>query len=116
MAGAVTVVFALAPQEKSIQALILSYRIEAVAPPGKELVNIPLVAHVEDQLVFRRIENPVQRDRQLYHTQIRTEMSTGLRKNRNQLIAYLLSELGKSPFFKTFEVGGRINGVQQPGS
>ena|SRR6516162_4343503 len=116
MAGAVAVVLALAPQEKPIQALVLPNRIEPITPPGKEFVNITLVTYVEDQLVFGRIENPVQCNGQLYHAQVRTEVSTGLRKNRDQLIAYLLSELWKSPFFKTLEVRGRTDGVQQPGS
>ena len=44
---------------------------------------ISLMAYVENQLVFWGIENPVQGNRQLYHTEVRTEMSTGLRENRN---------------------------------
>src|SRR6516162_4814288 len=83
MPCSITIVFALGPQEKSIQPLILANRIEPVPAAGEKLMNIPLMAYVEDQLVFWGIENPVQRNCELYHTQIRTEMSTGLRENRN---------------------------------
>src|SRR5262245_3719463 len=100
MPRAITVVFALGPQQKSIQPLRLPNRLEAVPTAGKELMNIPLMAYVENQLIFWGIENPVQRNRQLHHTQVRTEMSTGLRENRNQFVAYLLCELGKTSVFQ----------------
>src|ERR1700751_489955 len=116
MPCSITVVFALGPQEKSIQPSILPNRIEPVPTTGKKLMDIPLMAHVENQLVFWGIENPVQRNCQLYHTQVRTEVPTGLRENRNQFIPYLLCELGKASLFQTLEVRRRIDSVQQPGS
>ena len=65
----------------------------AIAPAGEHLVDVALMADVEDELVLRRVEDAMQRDGQLDHAEIRPEMAAGLRKNVDQLIAHFLREL-----------------------
>ena len=65
----------------------------AIEPAGKHLVDVALVADVEDELVLRRVENAMQRDGQLDDAEIRSEMAAGLREDLDQLIAHFLREL-----------------------
>ena len=51
------------------------------------------MADVHDESVPRRFENAMQRDRQLDHAKIRSEVSASLGKNFNELIAHFLCEL-----------------------
>ena len=39
-------------------------------PPGEHLVDVALVADVEDELVLRRVEDPMEGDGQLDHPEI----------------------------------------------
>jgi hypothetical protein len=91
--GAVAIVFAFRAQKKSVQPLVLPHRADAIEPAGKHFVDVTLVADVEDETVPRRIEDAMQRDRQLDHAEIRSEMSAGLREDFDQLIAHFLREL-----------------------
>ena len=65
----------------------------AIEPAGKHLVDVALVADVEDELVLRRVEDAMQRDGQLDHAEVRSEMAAGLREDFDQLIAHFLREL-----------------------
>src|SRR5262249_12032513 len=64
-----------------------------VHPAGQQLVHIGLVAGVPDDLIGRGIEDPVQRDGQLYYAQVRTEMTAIPRYRLNEELADLSGEL-----------------------
>ena len=51
-----------------------------LAPAGQDLVRIGLVADVPDDAVVRRVEDVVQRDRQLDRAEVRRQVAAGLRR------------------------------------
>ena len=94
----VAIVFAFGAQKKAIQTAELPHRGKAIEPPGKHLMDIALVTDVHDKAVARRVEHTMERNGQLDHAEIRSQMSSGLRKNFDQLIAHFLRELGQVLF------------------
>jgi hypothetical protein len=60
------------------QATALPQPLEALDPPGEHLVHVGLVAGVEDDGLARRLEDAVQRDRQLDAAQVGAEVAPGL--------------------------------------
>ena len=94
MARAVRVVLALAAQEKSVEPLVLANRVEPVEAAGEELVDIALVADIENKLVPWRVEDAVQCNRQLDHAKIRPQMAAGLGEDANQFLADFLGQVG----------------------
>ena len=79
MRGAEGVVLALVAARKARDAAELAQRRHPLAPAGQDLVRIGLVADVPDQAVVRRVEDVVQRDRQLDRAEVRREVAAGLR-------------------------------------
>ena len=65
MADAERVVLAFLALRERREAVLLLDRRDAVAAAGQDLVRIALMADVPDEAVARRIEEPVQRDREL---------------------------------------------------
>ena len=76
-------------------------------------MDIPLMTDVHNESVVRRLEDPVQCNRQFDHTEIWSQMPSGLRKDSNQLFTYLLCELGQVLFAERLDIGGRSNPVEQ---
>jgi len=66
---------------------------EAFAAPRHELVDVSLMAGVEQENVLGRLEDPVQRKRQLDNTEVRTEVPTGTRHCLHDEVADLGREL-----------------------
>ncbi len=58
--GAVAVVLALGAQHEAVEAAGLADGAKAVAAAGEDLVDVGLVADVEEDFVFRRVEDGVQ--------------------------------------------------------
>ena len=56
MTGTVAIVFAFRAQKKSVEALELPHRVDAIEPAGKHLVHIALMADVHDDTVTRGLE------------------------------------------------------------
>src|SRR5437867_8936515 len=75
MTGAVAIVFAFRAQKKTVKSPELAHRGKTIESPGKHFVDIALMAHVHNKAVARRIEHTVQRNGQLDHTEIRSQMS-----------------------------------------
>ena len=112
VSGAVAIVLAFGAQQESVQPLVLAHRVDAIAPAGKHLVDVALVADVEDELVLRRVEDAMQRDRQFDHAEVRAEMAAGLRKNADQLVAHFLRELRQLLLLQRLDVRRRTNALQ----
>ena len=49
--------------------------VEVVLAARKELMGVGLMTGVENQRITRGFENPMERDGQLDHTKVRTEMA-----------------------------------------
>src|ERR1700722_8614441 len=76
-------------------AALLTQRLELFDAAGQHLVDIRLVAGVEDDRVARALEHPVHRNGQLDHTEVRAEMAAGPRHGGDQDIPYLGAETGQ---------------------
>ena len=81
MTSAVAIVFAFRAQQKSIQPFVLPHGVDAIEPAGKHFVDVALMADVKNKFVLWRAEDAMQRNRQLDHAEIRTEMPARLRKH-----------------------------------
>ena len=55
----------------------------------------------------------MERDRELDHAQIRAEMTAGLRKHFDQLVAHFLCELRQTFLGQRFHVGRRTNSLEE---
>src|SRR5262249_41685724 len=91
------VVVALALVRVPGQAAALAQPVEAVLPAGHHFVYVRLMPGVEEQTVLGRFEDPVQRQGELDHTEVRAEVAAGpgylvdeevadLRRERLQLL------------------------------
>ncbi len=85
---------------------------------GEHLVDVRLMAHVEDEFVLGRVEDAVQRDGQLHHAEVRPEMAADAVRVRlahhvDQLLADLLRELRQVALGQRLQVGGRLDFVEQ---
>ena len=78
MRRAERIVFALGALGETGQPAALAQRADAVAAAGQDLVRIGLVADIPDQPVVRRVEDVMQRDRQLDHAETGAEMPAGV--------------------------------------
>ena len=105
MRGAERVVFALGALGEAGEAAALAQRADAVAAAGEDLVRIGLVADVPDQPVARRVEDVVQRHRQLDHAKPGAEMAAGDRDGVDRLPPQLVGKLAQLAGFEL--AGGR---------
>jgi hypothetical protein len=89
VARAVGVVLGLGAEQEAVEALVGADGVDAVGAAGEHLVDVALVGDVEDELVVRGGEDPVQRDGQLDHAEVRAEVAAGFRKRGDQRVADL---------------------------
>ena len=71
------VVLALGLARVAGEAAALAEQVEAVLPAGDDLVHVRLVPGVEQDAVVRRVEHPVQGERELDHAEVRAEVAAG---------------------------------------
>ena len=110
--GAVAVVRALAAQHEAIQSSRSADGVELFAASGEELVDVRLVADVEDETIRRRIENVVHGEREFDHAQVRTEVSAGFREDGNQLLANLFGKNFKLGDSERFDIERGMDGIE----
>ena len=116
MPGSIAVVLAFAAEQKSIEPLVLADGGKAIEAAGEQLVNVALMAHIKDKLVFWSFKNTMQRDRQFDHAKIGSEVAAGIRKNLDEFVADLLSELRKRTGVEFFQVRRRLNRLKKRSS
>ena len=90
-------------------AFILPQRMELIAPPRQDLVPVGLMSNVPDQLVFRSIEDIVQRHRELDGTQAGSQMPARLRDGVDHEAAQFICELSQLLAIQLLDVGGAVN-------
>ena len=93
MRRAVAIVLAFGAQGEAVQSARRADRVKAAFPAGKQFVDITLMADVPDELVFGRVENAVQGDRQFHHTQVRAEMTAVFGKDGDEFASNFLGQL-----------------------
>ena len=100
MRGAERIVFALGALGEAGQAAALAQRADAVAPAGEDLVRIGLVADVPDQPIIRRVEDIMQRNRQLDHAEPGAEVTAGDRDSVDRLLPQFVGKLAQLAFLE----------------
>ncbi len=83
------VVLALAALEEARYAVLLAQRLHSRVAPGEQLVRVALVPDVPDELVTRRVEHRVERDRQFDDPEPSADMPARRRAHRDQALAHL---------------------------
>ena len=76
-------------------------------------MRIGLVADIPDQPIIRRVEDMMQRDRQLHDAEARAEMTAGQGHGVDQLCAQLSGKLRQIAFGQKPEVGGDLDLVKE---
>jgi hypothetical protein len=77
-----------------------------VVPPGEQLVDVRLVAGVEENPVPRGVEDPVHGDGQLHRPEVRPEVTSVRGDHRNEEVADLTGQLRELPLFEALQVIG----------
>ena len=108
--GAVTIVLAFRPEEKAVQALVLPDGRKAFTPAGEKLMDVTLMADVEDEFVLRGVEYPVKRNGQLDDSQVRSQVAAGLGENADQFHAHFFGQARQLFLFDCLHVLGAVNG------
>jgi hypothetical protein len=76
MARSIAVVIALGAEKESIESSVLAHRSELLPASGQDLVNVSLMADVEEDLVDRGLKDAVQSDRELDDAEVRAEVAS----------------------------------------
>jgi hypothetical protein len=81
---------------------------KAVESAGEELVDIALVANIEEELVARRVEDSVQSEGELHDAEVRAEVAAGFGEDLDEFATNFAGELREGFGRKGLEVGGRF--------
>ena len=109
VAGTVAIVLGFGAEKEAIEAVLRADGLDLVPPAGEHFVDVALVGDVEEELVFRRIKDPVEGDGELYDPEVRAEVSAGLRETVDEFFPDFLCEERKLLFGKIFDVLGRTD-------
>jgi hypothetical protein len=101
-------VLRLAPPREPADAADLAERPEAFEAARQQLVRVGLVAGVPDDAVARRLQQAVERDRQLDDPERAAEVAARRRDRRDDRLADLGGELLELGFREAAEVGGTV--------
>ena len=92
MARAEGVVFTLGAFQEAGDPAFLPQRLHLRVAPGEQLVRIALMADVPHELIARRPERGVERDRELDHTEARTDVAARARHDVDEPRPHLVGE------------------------
>ena len=108
VAHAEGVVFTFTPLRETRQALVLAVGVEFLPTAGEDFVAVRLVADVPHDLVFRRVEDVVQRHGQFHDPQACAEVPSFFRDHVHNELTNVIRDLLK--FFR-LELGPQVRGV-----
>ena len=112
VAGAHDVVLGLLNRAERRQAPVLTNRLQPVAAACEDLVRVGLVANVPEDLVARRVEHRVQRDRDLACPEVRAEVSPDLTDRVDDVLTQLLRDRLEIFVAEPAEILGLVDGVE----
>ena len=95
---------------EAADAVDLAQRVEPVEAAGQQLVRVGLVAGVPDDPVARRLEQPVERERELDDAQRGAEVAAGRGDGADDRLAELARRAGRARRRQAAEVGGALRG------
>ena len=113
MAGAHDVVLGLEDRAERGEAVVLADRRQPLAAAGEDLVRVGLVADVPEHLVARRVEQAVQRHRQLAGAEVGAEVAADLPDRVDDVAAHLLRHLLQLGVVEAVQVGRPVDAVEQ---
>ena len=113
VAGAHDVVLGLEDRAERGQAAVLADRRQCLAPAGEDLVRVGLVADVPEHLVARRVEQAVQRHRQLAGAEVGPEVAADLTDRVDDVGAHLLRHPLQLGVVEAVQVGRAVDPVEQ---
>ena len=102
-------------EQNGASPLVLADRVQLVAAAGQDLVRVGLVADVPQDLVARRVEQRVQRDRDLAGAEVGAEVAADLADGVDDVLAHLLRDLLQLLVGEAVQVLGRVDRVQEVG-
>jgi len=111
--GTVAVMWAFRAEHEAVEPARLTDRVEAVTPSGEEFVDVGLVAHVEDKMIFRRVEDVVHGKGQFHHAEVGAQMSTVFAQDGDQLLANFFRELFELFDAEFFYVSRTVDRIEQ---
>ncbi len=113
VAGAHDVVRRLGARAEGRKAAVFADARQLVAAAGQDLVRVGLVADVPEDLVLRRVEHAVQRDRQLAGAEVGAEVAADLPDRVDDVLAHLLREPLELVLVEFLQVVRAIHPVEQ---
>jgi hypothetical protein len=88
---------------------LLAERAHPLSATGEQLVGVGLVAHVEDEIVLRGVEHPVEGDDQLHRAQRGPEVAADLATDGDDLLPELGAESGQHVLGQRADDPGRLH-------
>ena len=113
MTRSVAVVLALGAQQEPVESAMLAHRRKTFTATRQDLVDVALVADIEEDPVRGGLEDAVQGYGEFDHPEIGTEMSACLGKRGDEFLADLKRKAGEILFGKLPEIVGRVDPVEQ---
>ena len=92
MTCSIAVVLALGSKQESVQSSVLTHRSELLPASSQDLVNVTLMADVEEDLVGGSLEDAVQGDREFDDAEIRSKVASCFGKRTDQVFPDLLGK------------------------
>jgi hypothetical protein len=107
-------------KEETVEAFILAHRLKALAPAREKFVDVTLMADIEDKLVLGRVEDAMEGDGQLDHSEIRPEMAADggrvlIGEDADKLVADFLADPAAGGSLHTWGVAVDATLVDQDG-
>ena len=99
-------------EQNGARPAVLADRLQLVAAAGQDLVRVGLVADVPEDLVARRVEQRVQRDRDLAGPEVGAEVAADLADRVDDVLADLLRDLLELVVGQPVEVLRLVDAVQ----
>src|SRR5262249_59601354 len=113
MGGAERVIFAFDPPGESRKPARLAQSADAISALGQNLMRIGLMADIPNEAVARRVEQIVERDRQLDNAETRAKVASGHRYGVDGFLPELRSELNEVPLRERPQILRRADFIQQ---
>ena len=113
MRGAKRVVLAFLAPRKARETVPHAQSLHALAASGQHLVTVGLVPHVPHDAVMRRVENVMQRDRELDGAEIGREMAARLAHRFKQERPQFIRELLQLPLVEPAQLVRIVDGLEQ---
>src|SRR5690606_13870716 len=113
MADAECVVLAFGARRKRREAAVLLDGVQPVASAGEHLVRIRLMADVPHEAVVRRVEDVMERNRQLYRAEARGEVAAARADGLDEELPQLLRDRREFGRWEAAQVRRRVDRAQQ---